>query len=283
VVAILITFIGFALLFGQKVSLKSLIIGEDGRPSTSKFQNVLWTFVVIFAYASIAFIKLLYTGTTNLVITRNVIIVMGASLGTKLLARTITVNQVENMRARNSSWVPALSDLETNGPIKGSYKYLFADDSGRTDLNKIQMLAWTFIAVGIFLYNWYDQVMGTASGLMNLPDIDGALVVLMGLSQGAYIGGKLVPSYVPVILNLDPESAAAGQEFRINGGPFGDLGGVVIATPVGGGNQEQWDFTKWDNTYIRARVPTGHAAGSFEIGVVANNQPSGNTKTFKIT
>lgn len=283
--AILITFMGFALLFGQKVSLKSLIMGEDGLPSTSKFQNVLWTFVVIFAYASIAGIKLVYAGITDLVITRNVIIVMGASLGTKLLARTITVNQIEGMRARNSSWVPALSDLKTNGPVKRreSYKYLFADDSGRTDLNKIQMLAWTFIAVGIFLYNWYHQVMGTPSVGMNLPDIDGALVVLMGLSQGAYLGGKLVPSYVPVILNLDPESAKADQEFRINGGPFGEVGGTVIATPVDGGKQEHWGFAKWENTYIEARVPKDHAAGSFEIGVIANGQPSGNTKTFKIT
>jgi hypothetical protein len=81
-------------------------------------------------------------------------------------------------------------------------------DSERLDLSKAPMLAWTVIAIGTFLYGFlanyhgYVACTGGSDAKQCFPDIDTALMVLMGLGQGTYLGGKLVatdPSIVDSI------------------------------------------------------------------------------------
>ena len=63
------------------------------------------------------------------------------------------------------------------------------------DLSKVQMIGWTLIAVGSYIINvihQIDQIHTNPNYVSQLPDIDAALMVLMGLAQGAYLGKKLV-------------------------------------------------------------------------------------------
>jgi hypothetical protein len=63
-------------------------------------------------------------------------------------------------------------------------------------LAKIQMLAFTTVAIGIFLATVIHQIV-TNDIAAGLPDIDASLMVLMGISNGGYLGKKLVTFGTP--------------------------------------------------------------------------------------
>jgi hypothetical protein len=62
----------------------------------------------------------------------------------------------------------------------------------------------------------------------SFPNIDPALVVLMGMSQGAYIGGKLVARTPLTIYEILPPKAKKGGALplQIIGSGFGDTSEV---------------------------------------------------------
>jgi hypothetical protein len=67
---------------------------------------------------------------------------------------------------------------------------VLADDDGQPDIGKVQMIGFTFVAVGIFVATLIHQLASTPV-TTTLPDIDSSLLVLMGISQGGYLGSKL--------------------------------------------------------------------------------------------
>jgi len=71
---------------------------------------------------------------------------------------------------------------------------LLTDDAGVTDLSKVQLMTWTLIAIGIYVYSLVPNITAIISQHqdLGLPDIDTALMVVTGLSQGGYVGKKLV-------------------------------------------------------------------------------------------
>lgn len=78
------------------------------------------------------------------------------------------------------------------------FAQFFQDANGKLTLPKVQMLAWTFVAVGVYLYTalksyaaFHDPTGGT-----NYPDVDTALLALVGLGQGAFVVNRFI----------DPES-----------------------------------------------------------------------------
>jgi hypothetical protein len=162
-------------------NIASLYEGNDGRPSTSKFQFFAWTAVVIFSYTAIYSMKV-GTGDFKAIneLPTNVLIAMGMSVISAAAAKGITVSYISTGRIAKTS-VP--SGSSTFGAI-------LQDDQGFPDLSKVQMIAWTFIAIATYLIAVGSKIhKGDHSGL---PDIDSALMVLMGLGQGAYLGKKLV-------------------------------------------------------------------------------------------
>ncbi len=82
------------------------------------------------------------------------------------------------------------------------------DDDGAPDLGKIQLLAWTFIAVAVYLFSLSQQIalreplrlLTELPNVSSLPDIDGTLMALMGLGQGGYLGKKIAELGPPVAL-----------------------------------------------------------------------------------
>ena len=161
------------LLTGRKNPWK-LVEGADGRPSTSKLQWFLWTVVVIFSYTAISW-ALEFKEITD--IPQNVLIAMGLSVTTMAAAKSITVSYIENKKIIKSA------------DNKSSF---VQDDEGWPDLSKVQMLAWTFIAIGFYLFDTIQIIQNPNS--TRLPDISPALMLLMGLGQGAYLGKKLTTS-----------------------------------------------------------------------------------------
>jgi hypothetical protein len=155
-----------------------LVEGEDGVSSTSKFQWSVWLVVVLFAYTVLWVLRARsgnYSAIT--VIPANLMAVLGLSTGTAVAAKAIKTAQVKSRQVTGAQ--------NAQGGI-------LQDDSGVPALSKIQMIGFTFISVGIFLATLIHQIHSNPVQT-GLPNIDSSLLALMGISQGGYLGTKLVP------------------------------------------------------------------------------------------
>jgi IPT/TIG domain-containing protein len=250
-----------------------LIEGEDGRASTSKFQLAIWTVVAIFAYVvfTVARIKQgsfapIYTFPPGL------LLAMGFSSATAVAAKGITSNYVDSGRVAK----PAATDGQ-------SASDLVTHDSGAPDLVKVQMLTWTFVAVAVFLVSLYEHIYGPKPDLQNLPDVDEALAVLMGIGHGTYVFHKLTLSSVPVLTGLSPSTGrGVPLALKIQGNGFGPSANGSSATIDG----VPVPTRSWADNEIVVNVPALNLSGPawvggkiIQIGVTVNGLNS-NTLPF---
>ncbi|MDQ3706930.1 MAG: hypothetical protein M3437_17250 [Chloroflexota bacterium] len=152
-------------------------MGEDNRYSISKFQLLLWTVTVLFAYIAVVYARIeqgLSGDVPN--VPDNVLLALGLSGATSVVAKGIKVNNLRTGKELSTT-------LNDHGPLST----LLTDDDGSLSLHKLQYLVWTFVAIGVFLVS-LDQ-----SNRLTLPDIDTTLLVLSGIGAGTYLGKKLVP------------------------------------------------------------------------------------------
>jgi IPT/TIG domain len=204
--------------------LLGAIRGEDGRLSSSKFQFFLWTGVVIFSWVAVYVASHSYPGicivSSRAEFPSNVLLAMGFSVITLATAKGVTTAYVYAGRlakGTGASW--SLADL------------VCADDGKTPDLTKIQMLTWTLLAAGSYLYSTaslitlYHYPSGAPS--CGIPDIDTALMALMGIGQGAYLGTKIITNQSIILRNLDKPQTFAGDTVTINGSGFGTTQGSV--------------------------------------------------------
>jgi hypothetical protein len=66
------------------------------------------------------------------------------------------------------------------------------EENNKPALTRFQMFGWTWIGIMIYIGILFSTVGTISLTQLTLPDIDPTLVVLMGLSQGAYLGGKII-------------------------------------------------------------------------------------------
>ena len=88
------------LLIATKKHPWALVVGEDGRPSTSKFQMLLWTAAIVFAFLAIFQIRYSAGYIDELPgLPTNLLLVMGISVVTSVSAKSIAVkNAASNAR-----------------------------------------------------------------------------------------------------------------------------------------------------------------------------------------
>jgi hypothetical protein len=184
----LIAFYGIATWVKGSPNLVRIVEGGDGRPSTSQFQFFVWNAVVLFGVVTYAAARVQWAVGQHKPVNlqalvsdfpANVLMAVGFSAATFAGAKGITLSY---MNAGMLSKDP--------GPAGG----IASSDDGQPDLTKIQMLAWTLVAAVVFIYRIANANPGcvpSATVAHCFPDIDGALMVLMGLGHGAYLGNKL--------------------------------------------------------------------------------------------
>lgn len=152
-------------------------IGEDNRYSISKFQLLLWTIAVLFAYVTVIYARLEQGLSADVPdVPGNVLLALGLSGATSVVAKSIKVNNLHTGR-----------ELGTTLPDTGPLSTLLTNNDGSLSLHKLQYLVWTFVAIGVFLVS-LDQ-----GNRLTLPDIDTTLLVLSGIGAGTYLSQKLVP------------------------------------------------------------------------------------------
>ncbi|HKV40232.1 MAG TPA: IPT/TIG domain-containing protein [Blastocatellia bacterium] len=273
----------YAAIVGNWNPLK-IIEGADGRPSTSKLQFWLWTIVALYSYVALYAARVLDAHSTAALgsIPASLMIAMGLSVTTATAAKTITSTYVQSGKVAKDA-APRGTSL---------FSSLLQDDDGSPDLSKLQLLAWTAVAIGIYLI-----AVGYKIGSMHLtgkpedlPDIDAALMVLMGLGQGAYIGKKLVTTSTPRLTGLSPNTGAPGTAIQISGLAFG---------ADGAGDQVTYDGTpidsslvqSWSDTKVIFKIPATAPGGKpwpgtgqqVSIGMISNGQDSANTLPLAVT
>jgi hypothetical protein len=226
-------------LFGGSWNPMKLVEGADKQPSTSKFQWFVWLVVILFAYVFLWVLRARegnYGAITN--VPANLLAVLGFSTATAVGAKGITVGYLR------SGQISKPDPASANGG-------LLLDDSGVPELAKIQMIGFTFVAVGIFLVNVFHQARGLHPSAQ-LPNIDSSLLVLMGISQGGYIGKKLVSLSTPAIATIEPKVAKPGADVTISGSSFGGGGGTSRLLL----DQNPIPTTSWTDTKIVFSVPS---------------------------
>jgi hypothetical protein len=259
---------------------KELFNGFDGLASTSKLQWLLWLIAILFGYVAIWVLRAEqgdYTALSDIPV--NLLTVLGFSTATAAAAKGITAGFVQTGKVAKTG-VPANPTSATTGGI-------FQDDSGGPELAKIQMMAFTIIGVGIFLATVFHQIaIGDIKD--SLPNIDSSLLVLMGISQGGYLGKKLVTFGTPALFAPNPLSGSAGTAaVTVTGSGLGAQQGngqlLLNGSPIA--------VTAWSDTSIQFTVPADDPA----TGVAWANLPKvvplvvsmtgqlSNSVTFKVT
>ena len=189
------------------------IIGDEGTYSLSRLQAVLWVVVIIGYQISVIIVLLLnHNGETfyyyQPVFSESSIWLLGLSLSSCIAVKGITVDKI--------SKYPSLYNSKGANP---QWSDLLQGENG-LDFSKCQMLVWTIIAIFAYYskcyyyinhllvddptkivqifnhtYEEYSNKIDLNSSLPYVPYLPWTFVVLMGLSQGAYVGKKLVPTF----------------------------------------------------------------------------------------
>ncbi|MFL6230157.1 MAG: IPT/TIG domain-containing protein [Pyrinomonadaceae bacterium] len=313
-----------------------LFTGQDKRPSSSKFQFFLWTVVVIFSYVAVYAARALrgyYEPVDQIPV--NLLIVMGFSITTAAAAKGITVGYVETGRVAKTEPDSTKADPDKPDPNKPGQKLsvegktlksragwssILVDDEGYPDLSKIQMIAWTFIAITVYLIGmvalvnalphaldgvkdaagnavtWHDltpaflEKSPDVAHRISIPDISAALMVLMGLGQGAYLGKKLVTVSTARLTQLSPSASKPGSEVTISGVSLSEdadgnqvtLNGKPIEPPA---EKVGTTATQIKFTFPRRQADgTGWKQGEVvSVGIISGGQSSANALPFTVT
>lgn len=207
-----------------------LVQGADGSPSTSKLQWFLWIIVIIFAYSTLWVLRAKQGDWSAISqVPVNLLTVLGFSTGTAAAAKGITSGYVQTGRVvkttqtQQTAVQKAAAKAAGDDPGKQTAKSpggILQDDSGAPELAKIQMIGFTIVAIGIFLATVIHQIVSNPV-VTTLPNIDSSLLVLMGISQGGYLGKKLVTSGAPVLYAPNPAKAEAGATVTVPGANLG--------------------------------------------------------------
>jgi hypothetical protein len=229
----------------------------------------------------------------------NVLIALGFSTATMATAKGITTLYLAGGRTLKEPSPNAANSA--NASIRGG---LLTDDSGITDLAKVQLVTWTIIALAVYLYSVNLQltdifhlcVPGKTCQFSSIPDIDTVLMVLTGLSQGGYLGKKLVDSSKTSVAldSLVPSTVTVGSRLRVYGSNFGDpvqgtkapadsfvtFDGVDVPDPC---------ILLWTDNRIDVEIDGTTPSGAqwldgqqVAVGVVSNRAPSSSTLTLTV-
>jgi hypothetical protein len=215
--------------------VSDIFIGDEGGFSLSRLQAVVWAFIIISYQLSVAMaLGLNQMPNTiyyyELTFSEETLFLLGLSLGSYISVKGITIDKINKHPELIKYRKPKFSDI-------------IIGDNG-IDFSRVQMLIWTIVAVFVFstkviffldkiinaadvkiltelFNNHIDQLQSngdtkktidTTQNLVKdyLPYLPWSFLVLMGLSQGAYIGKKIIPTFKLDDLKLQKE-----EEMRI--------------------------------------------------------------------
>jgi hypothetical protein len=315
-ISLLVLLILYRILTGT-FNVFKVIEGADGRPSTSKLQFWAWTVVALVAYVMIFAARAEKGYLSAPDVPPNLLLAMGFSVITAVGAKAITTSQIKNGQLAKTSvgaaaaaasgpttvagatkpTAAAVTNLELAVQSTSGLGGLAKEDDGTIDLSKVQLLAWTVVAIGVYAISLFSVVAATKAlaqdtvvdfgKLPAFPDISPALVVLMGLGQAAYLGRKLVTTDTPRISGLVPSSGSIDTQVKVLGASFGDngVGSQVTLDGMPIAMNTTWSDNQITFCFPSKRPDTGNwkPGDTVQVGVIAGGIYSANSYPFTIT
>lgn len=256
--------------------------------SSSKFQALLWTLIVLFSYSSIFGARFLETLAEDAVTTLpeilkalpmipiNLFLLMGFSVTTAAGSKSVTIS------------------YKTRGIVSPKSGGLIQNPQGQGDLQKTQMLAWTIVGAFIYLMKVVTYISLKSYNLTDdfgmplvpaLPEVDNTLLILMGVSQGSYLTNKVVTKdvvRVPKINEILPLTGPKETLVTMLGENFGEPHEDNFVT-IQGSIIRKDDVEFWNDKQIRVKIPDKFQKGDkINLGVYCHNNSS-NKLTFEVT
>jgi hypothetical protein len=151
---------------GNKAYFASLFLGADHQPSLSLFQIFFWTLITVWGMTYV------YLTTGNLLaMTTSMMGLLGIAGTGSVIARWISPDPK-----------PA-DEADLDVPSKPYEFWQILSTNGSFDLLKLQLFVFT-LSIGVYVI-W--RIADTAA----FPELDANTLLLLGISQGVYIGGKI--------------------------------------------------------------------------------------------
>jgi hypothetical protein len=179
------------------------------------FQFLIWSFVIMFSSFAVFIIGIFSgfaaTQGTPLSIPYNLLTIMGISAAVCVISIYLS---------RNKDFPPGTSNNQKGIlPLSG----MIREENHKISLPKVQMLFWTWILVAIYLIGLFLQTANIVNdrGELTFPDIHPAFVVIMLVSQGAFIGNILMTQRTMKIMYVMPRKGKADEIISIFGTNFG--------------------------------------------------------------
>jgi hypothetical protein len=189
----------------RRRGIKSLVMGFDGRASTSKTQAVLWTFAVLYALTflllwgrssgcgsppqdkrelcqSAADARDAFTGLMDEGLKPAYYVLLGFPFAAALAAKAMTQAKTKDKTLKK----PRLPE-GTKGVTQGLAE-IVSNDKGESDLMDFQYFAFNLLALTFFFLEFLPN---PTNGLPNIP---GTLLSLSGLSTATYTTKKALES-----------------------------------------------------------------------------------------
>jgi hypothetical protein len=199
------------------------LLVTDGAFSTSKLQLFLWTEAVAFSYAFLfaahtaigeyapdVWCTTIMTSTgTSVVpckqqlkpadpnhkeseprkgdgpaIPDNLLILMGLAITTRA-----------SSGLKNQPWtiLPYNPSPRVERPVQPHASQFLTDAGDDTSLAKFQMLSWTIVAIGVYLYTSIRAEYAFVDAVaLSYPNVDTALTILVGLGQGGFVVNRFI-------------------------------------------------------------------------------------------
>lgn len=186
----------------RRRGVKALVMGADGRASTSKLQAVLWTFSVFYAFVFLlvwgrsfgcdadglsrkdvaacnraADDRAHFTEIVGQDLQADYYVLLGFPLGVAVAARALTTAKVA------SGAIAKKPNEEAKGVAQG-LREIISNDRGETDLLDFQYFAFNLVTLAFF---WTEFLTNPGNGL---PELPATLIGLSGLSAAAYTTRK---------------------------------------------------------------------------------------------
>jgi hypothetical protein len=274
----------------RRAGLKSLLVGADGRVSTSKVQAILWTFAVLYVLTlllvagrillearncgaagqpacdqpPVTALKDAFDNVVQHDLQPEYFALLGIPLGAAVAAKALTTNKVANG--------DLVKPLATQSGLGTGFAEIISNDRGETDAFDFQYFAFNLLTLAYFFVQFFTHV---AEGL---PAIPATLLVLSGVSGVTYTTKKALEQDVGpaitaaspkrVVLQHDPSIVIVGTGFLSPGRAATSLNRVLLD-----GRPLVTAPTDWSPTKVTASFPSTKAklkAAGFEARAAAD-------------
>jgi len=192
----------------RRKGVKSLVIGSDGRASTSKVQAVMWTLAILYAFVFLLLwgrstrcgdaevrdrprceaavqARSTFSRVVNGDLQPEYYVLLGFPLAAAVAARAITQAKVDD-RTLTKPELPT----GTKGIVQGLSEVV-SNDKGETDLIDLQYFAFNLLTLAFFISEFLTKPQ------QGLPDLPATLIALSGVSAGVYTTRKALAKDTP--------------------------------------------------------------------------------------